>query len=108
MDLKQYLVNLPQTYLADAAAGIDATVNLTLTDHKPSNYKLTVKDKKATFEEGAATEPTLAVTGSLKDLQDVVDGKLEPMPAFMSGKIQVKGNPLFIAQLVGILQSLKA
>ena len=34
--------------------------------------------------------------------------KLEPMPAFMSGKIQVKGNPLFIAQLVGILQNLKA
>lgn len=108
MDLTSLLVGLPKTYLADAAAGIEAIANIHLTDHTPPDYKLTVKDKKATLEEGSVADPTLAVTGALKDIQDVVDGKLEPMKAFMSGKVQVKGNPVFIAQLVGILQSLKA
>ncbi len=108
MDIKSYLVNLPQTYLVDAAAGIDAVVNLDLSDHTPAHYKLTVKDKKAVLEEGSAENPTLAVSGALKDVQDIVDGKLEPMKAFMGGKVQVKGNPLFIAQLVAILQGMKA
>jgi len=61
-------------------------------------------DSKVTEEDGAA-DTTIKVAWS--DWQDMTDGKLDGMTAFMQGKLQVEGDMSNAMQLQGVLAKLK-
>jgi putative sterol carrier protein len=72
---------------------------------KPSDaaaFYLEIKDGKAQIKEG--TSPNASATFIMKsnDMIDLLGGKLNPVSAFMSGKLRIEGN-IFEAQM---LQSL--
>ena len=61
-------------------------------------------DSKVTEDDGAA-DTTVKVAWS--DWQDMADGKLDGMTAFMQGKLQVEGDMSNAMQLQGVLAKLK-
>lgn len=56
-------------------------------------------------EEDGAADTTVKVAWS--DWQDMADGKLDGMTAFMQGKLQVEGDMSNAMQLQGVLAKLK-
>ncbi len=57
-------------------------------------------------EEDGAADTTIKVAWS--DWQDMADGKLDGMTAFMQGKLQVEGDMSNAMQLQGVLAKLKS
>jgi len=61
-------------------------------------------EQKVSEEDGAA-DTTIKVAWT--DWLDMIDGKLDPMTAFMSGKLSVEGDMSNAMQLQGVLAKLK-
>ena len=106
MDITKYITDLPKTYIVETAGNLEAVVQVILTGSKPSEYLVTVKDKKAKIEQGQVANPTISVTSTLEDLNNIAAGKLDPTKAFMTGKVKVKGNMVVITQMISILKDL--
>ncbi len=106
MDITKYITDLPKTYIVEGAGNLEAVVQVNLTGSIPSEYLVTVKDKKAKIEQGQVDNPTISVTSTLEDLNNIAAGKLDPTKAFMTGKVKVKGNMVVVTQMIGILKDL--
>lgn len=69
------------------------------TDPDVPTWHLTVNNGTSFVEQGAAPRPNLRLRISYQDWVDIVGNRLDPMKAFMTGKLRPKGNPLALRQL---------
>ena len=106
VDINKFITDLPNTYSVEATGSLEAVVQINLTGSNPSKYLVTVKDKKAKIEQGQVNNPTISVTSTLEDLNNIAAGKLDPTKAFMTGKVKVKGNMVVVTQMISILKDL--
>jgi putative sterol carrier protein len=64
----------------------------------------TIQDQKLTVDQGSTTNPNLTLAADTKDIFNVIGGKLNPMQAFMLGKLQVKGAMSLAMRLVDLFK----
>jgi putative sterol carrier protein len=83
---------LPARFKPEKAAGIDATVQLTLTGLDGGDWVVKVKEKKIQVTEGTDSSATLKLKMSEKDFMDMANGNLSAEKAFFTGRIQFNGN----------------
>jgi putative sterol carrier protein len=70
-----------------------------------STYKLDIEGRKVTT--GSADGAKLTVTIKGADLIALASGKLNPMQAFMSGKMKIKGDMMKAQKLTPFFNKLK-
>jgi putative sterol carrier protein len=87
--LMQQAVN---AFQPEKAAGIDAKVQFHITGNQGGDWVASIHDKKLSIEPGTTPGPNLTLGADTADIFNVVSGKLNPMTAFMQGKVQVKGD----------------
>lgn len=92
MSVAEIFSNMPQNFNADKAAGINASVVFDLSGDEGGAWTVTVADGKCDVKEGAADNPTATIKMSAADYEAMTSGQLNPMMAFMSGKIKVDGD----------------
>merc|ERR1712232_493112 len=62
-------------------------------DGKPAgSYYATVGPKEVGYTEGEHSKPDFEITIADEDFVSLVSGKIDPMQAFMGGKVKIKGN----------------
>lgn len=74
------------------AAGVDATVQFDLSGENGGQYWLKIANQTATVGEGAVENPRMTIKGAADDYAAMAQGTLNPMQAFMSGRIKVQGD----------------
>lgn len=67
-------------------------------------YTMTVKDKTATVSKGLVDDARVTITQSAPDFLRLVSGQLDGMQAFMQGKLKLKGDMMFAAQVPNMFQ----
>ena len=67
-------------------------VQVNLTDQDPGVFYVEVKDHKVNVEPYDYHDRNCAVTMSLTDFNKLLDGKLDPVLAFGTGKLKVDGD----------------
>ena len=67
-------------------------VQVNLTDQDPGVFYVEVKDHKINVEPYDYHDRNCAVTMSLTDFNKLLDGKLDPVLAFGTGKLKVDGD----------------
>ena len=77
-----------------------ATVQFDLGD---GQHYLVFEGGNIAHEEGTAENPDATITMTADDFQDLTSGELNPMAAFMSGKIKVKGDMGIVMKLQNVL-----
>lgn len=97
------LNKLPSTVDPAKIAGMNATVVFYLSGDNGGQWTLKIVDGKANVTDGA--DPGAAATIKMTDTDYVAmtSGSLNPMMAFMSGKIKVEGDLNTVMKLQSIM-----
>lgn len=90
--VKQVFEAMPQNFNPDAAQGMDAVIQYDLSGEGAAQYHATIKDGTCTIAEGTHDSPTMTLKMAAPDFVDMIQGKLDGMSAFMSGKLRIEGD----------------
>ena len=91
---------MPGAFLPEKAGNAKALIQLDLTGKDGGKWIVDVADGKCQVREEAIAQPDLTVTMAAENFVALYSGKLDPIPAFMSGKIKVAGNAGLMMQLL--------
>jgi putative sterol carrier protein len=103
MTAKELLRQMPDALDPEAAANTDAVIQYEISD---PTYQV-LRDGKLTVYDGRAENPDLTVSISDDNLVRLFRGELNPMSAFMTGKLKVKGDMGLAQRLVGFVDRQK-
>lgn len=83
---------LPGLFVAEQAAGVDVDIQIHLTGEGGGDYAVMIHDQQLTTFEGVVENPNITVTAGVKDALDIANQRLDPMRAFMTGKVRMHGD----------------
>ncbi len=88
--MTQIVEQMPNYFQPEKAGSITATYQFDLSDG--GAYWLRVADGQASVGEGTAANANVTMTAKGEDYVKIFTGRLDPMIAFMQGKLKVKGD----------------
>jgi putative sterol carrier protein len=88
----QLIQNMLAEFPPEKAVGLDAEVQLNLTGEGGGDWILKIAKGQISAKEGKAASPQLTITAPLADVSAIAGGQLDPMAAFMKGKIKLSGD----------------
>lgn len=83
---------MPGQFQADKAAGMNAVILFDLSGEGGGQWNVTIADGTCAVAQGVVDSPKSTVRMDAGDYHDMIVGKLNPMMAFMSGKVKVEGD----------------
>jgi putative sterol carrier protein len=83
---------MPQEFKADKAGNFDATVQFDLSGEEGGAWYVVIADGSAAAEKGSVDDPSAVIRMDASDFRDMMTGNLDPMNAFMTGKVKVEGD----------------
>lgn len=92
MDIEQIFTNMPANVDLSKLGDFKATIVFSLSGEGGGDWQVNVADGKVTTEKATAEKPTAKVSMTADDYKDMMSGKLNPVQAFMSGKVRVEGD----------------
>jgi len=98
--LKDVFELMPGAFKPEAAKGVDAVFQYTISGEGGGDWYITVKDQKCEVAEGKAPNPTTTLSLSAEDFVKMLTGELNPMAAFTSGRLKIGGD-VMKSQLLG-------
>jgi putative sterol carrier protein len=90
LTVKELMDRMPGAFLADKAEGVDAVIQFRLGEG--GNWVCSIRDKTCTVKEGEVEDPNLTLSADAGNYIDLVTGKLNPMTAIATKKIELKGD----------------
>ncbi|HKZ68671.1 MAG TPA: SCP2 sterol-binding domain-containing protein [Anaerolineales bacterium] len=90
--VKDVVAVMPKYFLPEAAAGMNATLQLDLTDEGGGVWHLIVADGQLTVNEGPAANPNMTLKMTAADYLAMINGEASAMQMFMKGKVKVGGD----------------
>ena len=88
-DVKQHMGNV---FNADKASGVDAVFQFDLSGTQAEKFWVHVRDGVYELGDGEHEEPSITVLADADDYIKIVNGDIQAMSAFMTGKLKVKGE----------------
>jgi putative sterol carrier protein len=90
--LAEIFEKMPEQFNAEKAGDMNATVQFDLSGDGGGQWYVVIADGAAAVEQGTVENPTSTLKMEATDYKDMIGGKLNPMAAFMSGKVKVEGD----------------
>lgn len=81
-----------RAFQPEKAAGVDVRVQFHLTGAQGGDWVAVIRDQKLSVEQGTTPNPTLSFSADTADIMNMFTGKLNPVQAYMTGKVQVQGD----------------
>jgi NAD(P)-dependent dehydrogenase (short-subunit alcohol dehydrogenase family)/putative sterol carrier protein len=97
---------MPEAFNAEKAAGKDLVFQFNISGSGGGDWFVTVKDGACNVQDGQAVKPTTTIKMADGDFVQLIQGKLDGMQAFSSGKLKVEGD-IMKSQLIGKLFTFK-
>ncbi len=91
LTVKELMERMPGAFLPEKAEGVDAVIQFSLGE-EGGDWVCSIKDKQCTVEPGKAQNPNLTLSADAANYIDLVTGKLNPMTAIATKKIELKGD----------------
>jgi putative sterol carrier protein len=91
-NVSEIMKAIPSHFNAEKAKGVSALIQCIFTGEQASEWVVTIKDQTCNVEEGKADSPDLTLKANSGVLTDVLSGKMDPMRAFLLGKVKVSGD----------------
>ena len=90
---------LCRSFLAERSNGIETAIQVHLTGDNGGDYGIVIKDQTCHANPGILATATLKLEAAAQDILDMYEGKLDPMKAFMQGKLRIIGDKAMALKL---------
>ena len=97
--VKEIFEGMAGRFNANAAAGLNAVIQYNIEGPEGGNWYAVIKDQKCTVSEGVHSSPTLTMKMADKDWLAMINGQLNGMTAFMTGKLKTQGDIMLAQRL---------
>jgi NAD(P)-dependent dehydrogenase (short-subunit alcohol dehydrogenase family)/acyl dehydratase/putative sterol carrier protein len=97
LTVKKVFERIPEVFQPEKAAGLDVVFQFVIGGG--GTWHVKVKDQKCEVKEGAYEKPTTTIKMGDEDFVKMIEGKLNAMSAYTSGKLKVEGD-LMKSQLI--------
>ncbi|MDW7650483.1 MAG: SCP2 sterol-binding domain-containing protein [Bacillota bacterium] len=107
MRIQDVFANLTQK-MAESPAGLgklNAVYQFDLSGEQAGTYQLKISEGKVEWAQAAPDEATCTLQLSDENFLKLVQGKLNPTMAFMSGKLKIKGDMTQALKLQSVLEN---
>jgi putative sterol carrier protein len=99
LTVKGIFERIPEVFRAEKAAGLDVVFQFVIGGGGGGTWHVRVKDKQCEVKEGAHGKPTTTIKMGSEDFVKMIQGQLNAMSAYTSGKLKVEGD-LMKSQLI--------
>ncbi|HTP03406.1 MAG TPA: SCP2 sterol-binding domain-containing protein [Anaerolineales bacterium] len=105
LTIAELMQRMPAALDSEKAAGVDAVIHFKFTGAEPGEWNAVIKDGKAVVAQGIPhSKPTMTLTADSSDFLSLFTGQMDPMQAFMLGKIKLGGD---LSQAMKLVQMFK-
>ncbi len=102
-ELEQMFNTMASNFDPSKAEGVNATIQFDLSGENGGLYWLKLANGTAESGQGQAENPNMTLKAAAEDWLAVTKGDLNPMQAFMSGKLKVQGDMSLALKLQSLL-----
>ncbi len=92
LTIADLMSKMPGAFVPEKAQGLDVTLQFKFTGNEPGDWYATIKDGKVDVQQGAHPNPKMTLTADSDDYIKLFTGQLDPMQAFMAGKLKLTGD----------------
>ncbi|HYQ59453.1 MAG TPA: SDR family NAD(P)-dependent oxidoreductase [Desulfatiglandales bacterium] len=99
LTVKKIFERIPEVFRPEKASGLDVVFQFMIGGGGGGTWHVKVKDQKCEVKEGAYDKPTTTIKMGDEDFVKMIQGQLNAMSAYTSGKLKVEGD-LLKSQLI--------
>jgi putative sterol carrier protein len=89
---KEVFDAMPSRFKKEAAKGLNAVFQFDLAGDGGGKWYASIANEQCVVSEGSAPSPSITISMNARDYLDMVNGKLNPQFAFMTGKLRIAGD----------------
>jgi len=104
-DFNALINSLPTRVDAEKIKDINGRILFSLSGDGGGEWGVVLDNGKVSVSEGAMAQPQLTVKTSTAIAEKLLSGGLNPMMAYMTGKIKIAGDMALGMKLIGLLKS---
>ncbi|BCL84101.1 SCP-2 sterol transfer family protein [Ktedonobacteria bacterium brp13] len=99
MTVAESLEGLKSAFNPAAAAGLNKTIQLNITGDDAGIYSIRVANQECELLSESVAKPDLTLTTSDQNWVAITQGKLDPMNAFLAGKVKASGDMMLAMRI---------
>jgi putative sterol carrier protein len=92
LTIADLMSKMPSAFVPEKAQGLDTVLQFKFTGAEPGDWYAEIKDGKVNVQQGAHPSPKMTLTADSADYIALFTGQLDPMQAFMAGKLKLSGD----------------
>ncbi len=93
MNAAEIFAQMSEAFLAEKAGDLRATYQFNLSGEGGGDWAVVIADGDCDVLEGNADKPDVTIGMAADDYVKMAAGELQPIVAFMQGKIKLQGDP---------------
>lgn len=90
--IRDFIAKIPNPFTLENLDDTNALVQFAITGEGGGEWVAEIHDGKCEIKEGSTEDPDLSIKAKIEDAAQLVAGELDPMKAYMTGKVKVVGN----------------
>jgi putative sterol carrier protein len=104
LTIDELMTRLPQAFVPEKAGDLEATVQFYFTGERASDWWVVIRDGTCLTGRGEKPAPNVTIKVDGQDYIDLVNGDLNPLSAFMQGKLIVSGDVTLAMRLRSLFE----
>jgi putative sterol carrier protein len=100
LTIADIMTKMPGAFVPEKAAGVNAIIHFKFSGAEAGDWGAVIKDGRCEVAQGIPQDkPTMTLSADSGDYIKLITGELDPMKAFMQGKIKLQGDMMVAMKL---------